>query len=111
METWIDNNTGLEWMVYERGITKRSWDEVLTYPSGSLEDESWRVPTMQDIHTVIDFSKETLLKDGVPFEGLHIWINQEKTPDQAWNVAFFDGNLYASSKINKRDLVFVRNVE
>lgn len=106
---WLDKDTNLEWFFYDmQGI----WDRAKALPAGELEDETWRVPTIAELMTIIDYTKfDPAVKKGCPLGSLLVWASDEyaNSKNHAWTVSLEDGGLYPATKTNKRDLLVVRD--
>lgn len=110
--TYIDNDSGLEWLIYPDS-GNFNWDRIHNYPSGELEDSSWRIPTWPEVMTLLVFTEVISLKEPELFGGLIIWVNHGSVFNEqdAYTASFFDGRLYPSNKKNPRVPVFVRNIQ
>jgi hypothetical protein len=55
--TVTDMKTHLVWQQRDDGMT-RTWDSAGTYCAGlSLDGEGWRLPTIKELQTIVDYSK------------------------------------------------------
>ena len=62
--TILDNVTGLEWQQVPN-TTYKTWTNALTYcsalifPAGSNSHADWRLPTVQELATLVDYNRST----------------------------------------------------
>jgi len=55
-ETWIDEETGLEWSNTSKD--QMAWQDALKYAEKlRTNDSDWRLPTISELITLIDFTK------------------------------------------------------
>lgn len=103
-DTNIDNQTLLEWQKVDDNVS-RTFDQASSYCMGLTLDEKtdWRVPTMQELETLVDRSndKDALMSTIFTVKDANYWSKNEfANQDQyqlAWHMDF-------SSQINGLDL-------
>ena len=124
----IDNVTGLQWQdnesVKKQWITDDSYsagdynntsgDTATSYCSNlSLDGGGWRLPSVEELETIIDFSKANpSVTEGV-FNFIssdYYWSSSTyiKDPLHAWNVRFSKGYSRNYYKYNERNVLCVR---
>ncbi len=97
IETWTDPDTGLVWEKQGSDQTM-SWKEALKYAE-TLGD-NWRLPTVQELLSLIDFSK---VNPACKIGNTHTLVYWSSTiyaggTYDAWHVGFYDGHVYYGYK-------------
>ena len=114
----LDNNTGLIWQ-QTISTDKYQWDDAVSYCNGlSYAGYSdWRLPTPQELLTIVDNSKEYPAIDETYFPNTpaylgYFWssttVNYTNSPDSAWCVGFREGNVI--NNFSKTASIYVRCV-
>ncbi|MBF0613746.1 MAG: DUF1566 domain-containing protein [Magnetococcales bacterium] len=114
--TVIDQLTGLVWMKNANCWGRQSW-------SGSLESmvalnngtqncsgysgthTDWRLPNIDELQSLIDYSRSSSLPAGHPFTGVqysNYWSSTSYAgnPNNAWNLSFSNGYVGTGTKTN-----------
>ena len=102
----LDKETGLVW---ERSpdITSRHWDEAISYclTKYSGKRNGWRLPTMEELSSLLDKEKYPALPSGHPFSNIqteqtqYYWTSTSSlVSNAAWSVNFLYGNSDSRSK-------------
>jgi len=115
MKTWVDEKTGLEWLVNAANFGKMSWEDAKTWcrTLGS----GWRLPELQELISIIDYSqKHPALPRDHPFENVFpgfYWSNTvDAYPESTavWGVDIDHGSVYCTNRHYKRWAWPVRTV-
>lgn len=106
--TITDNETGLIWSKKTYG--PMTWAEAM---EAVKKDGGWRMPTIQELITLINHEKYDPACDEVfgNMKGYWIWSSTTYVPSSAyaWDVNFSNGYVSSSNKTNNRYARPVRN--
>ena len=101
-DTVKDHQTGLTWQQTDDGET-RIWDAANQYCAelalGGYED--WRLPSIDEVHTIIDYSRYGPTIEPVFESRSSIYWSSTTyvdNPDDAWNVNFNSGYVIVGNK-------------
>ena len=96
----LDTRTGLEWQKDAGG--RMSWDKAMGYASSLRlgKHSDWRLPTVEELATLIDYSKEGPASSfpGMPRDYFWSSSSYSGASSNAWNVNFYSGNVYSYDK-------------
>ena len=99
----VDNNTGLQWQQIIP-TEKYSWDDAVAYCDdlGYAGKRDWRLPTINELLTIVDNSQYDPVIDTVYFHNVkpstYFWASSSiSTPSYHWYVAFATGNSFNST--------------
>ncbi len=105
--TIIDNNTALVWQKQDDGTT-RTWDDANAYCAGlSLAGTGWRLPTVLELLTIVDFGQYSPSVDATYFPNTKsssiYWssTNYVLYYDSMWVVGFFYPNSYGIARASQ----------
>ncbi len=105
-ETVTDNLTGLMWAKNANIDGTRTWNDAVDY-CNTLDYagyNDWRLPNVRELYSLIDISEHTPgLPEGNPYTGIqngYYWSSSTYafSPDYAWAVYIYYGNVDCSSK-------------
>ena len=107
IETWKDIETGLIWNKLE-SHKSMSWEEAIEYAKTLGND--WRIPTIQELITLVDFSKNNPACKIINTYSLDYWSSTIYADDTryAWNVDFYDGDISYNDKNNNFYVYYVK---
>ena len=109
-ETILDPRTGLEWQKDPAG--RMSWDEAMGYASSLRlgKHSDWRVPTIEELLSLIDFSKTGPASSfpGMPSHWFWSSSSYSGSSSYAWRVYFPDGNVFGSAKATSSNVRCIR---
>ncbi|MHA1917085.1 MAG: Lcl C-terminal domain-containing protein [Candidatus Ranarchaeia archaeon] len=92
IETWIDPETGLIWE--KQGLDQTmTWKEAIEY--AKTLGNGWRLPTIQELFSLVDFSRGNLACKNINTYLLYYWTNDMY---YTWHVCFNNGNVYYDDK-------------
>jgi hypothetical protein len=110
IETWIDEESGLEWYLYK--------DETLytfkCLPLFEDEMEGFHVASIKELMTLLDYSKDNydngVFKEGVPFKSDIFWASNgcPNSDEIGWSIDINDGRVYKAGNMNKRRVMVVK---
>ena len=111
--TVTDTKTGLIWQK-TGSEEKMTWEEALEYANhvadgGSFE---WRLPSIEELFSIVDFSRsDPSISPIFNCSSDLYWSSSTVVvgPDNAWNVGFGTGYVYAGYKTNSNYVRCVRN--
>lgn len=96
-DTVYDNSTQLTWQ--RTFATGRDWNSASSYcASLALNGTGWRLPSMKELQTIVDETREHPAIDIVAFSDLpaipNFWTSSKSldVPDKAWMVEFAFGS-------------------
>ncbi len=107
-EAVLDLETGLVWQKISDYSNRRNWYEALDYCS-NLEiggRKGWRLPTVDELETLVDSTHNPALPEGHPFTGNELssryWSSTPcaNNTDFAWQVSFSSGHVSNGDKSN-----------
>ncbi len=107
IETWIDPDTSLIWNRLESDKAM-TWNEAFEYTK-DLGD-NWRLPTVQELFSLIDFSKNNPACKIPNSHSATYWsstIYADDTND-VWYVDFYDGDTSYGDKNNNFYVYYVK---
>lgn len=113
IDTVIDNDTGLEWQRVVSG-SSYNWIDAGAYCTGlALSGAGWRLPTIQELQSIVDESRVSPADDTGAFPGTPLYHFCTSSvyagdPGYAWDVDFDDGSVINNSKSNTRRVRCVR---
>ena len=89
---WIDAQTGLEW---SRTLGEATWDNA-----GSLILDGWRLPTIAELVTIVDWSIHSPATKLPDTQSGYYWSSTSDAyyPYNAWTVRFDNGYVYDDGK-------------
>ena len=97
-----DNCTGLMWQ-QDTAPGTYTWQEALKYCEG-LDlggHDDWRLPNVRELHSIVDYGRVLPAIDPV-FGAQSDWYWSSSSsaafPDVAWDVRFYDGNVFRGSR-------------
>ena len=100
----------LQWQT-EQYQDELTWNEALEYAKNLREGgfDNWRVPTIKELISLVDYSKSNLATDLPDMEEANYWSSTSSAHNSngAWIVGFSNGYVYANSKT---DSYYVRCV-
>jgi len=103
----VDNNTGLMWQQKAVESEEHTWEEAVSYCDNLAYAGyyDWRLPTPQELLTIVDSSRIDPAADTTYFPGIpdhsFFWSSYPNAvnPDKVWGVNF-NGEIYSSSRTN-----------
>jgi len=102
-ETLTDTNTGLIWQKTVDGVG-RTWDEAIQYcnDSGLGNKSEWRLPRIDELRTIIDYTRYAPALDSKFGSGEYCWSSSTYVfcPDWAWYIWFDQGDVEYYPKLN-----------
>jgi len=113
-DTVFDNDTGLEWQRVEAGPSYTPWSDGGTHCTGlSLAGSGWRLPTIQELQTIVDEHRSAPAADSDAFPNTQTaayWSSSLAAGDSslAWNVDFYLGYVGRTNVGNKCHVRCVR---
>lgn len=115
--TVIDNVTGLMWQRQDDNVT-RDWAAVWTYCAGLTlaTFTDWRLPTKQELQTLIDYGRSNPAIDSIAFPGTEASGYWSSTSDASggglysWVVNFSNGYVNSYNEYNNSSSYYVRCV-
>jgi hypothetical protein len=115
IDTVLDNETMLTWQRYPSALLK-NWDQASAYCSNlSIDGGGWRLPTIQELQTLVDESKydPAIDTNAFPEPGFSLWsssISATIGPTYAWTISFHSGVVFDNGGFmeNNNDVRCVR---
>jgi len=114
--TVTDTKTGLMWM--KETIGPMNWNEAIEYCKSLhlAELKDWRLPTIQELFSLINFMKSNPAIDDTIFPNTvssYYWSSTTGADYavDAWRVYFHNGNVYYSGKYNAYYVRAVRTIK
>lgn len=100
----VDHKTALTWQQADDGIT-RNWQEATEYCRALVlgDKADWRLPSIAELETIIDYSRYDPAIDPVFECGLESYWSSSTVLSNlsgAWHVVFAHGNVLAATKNN-----------
>jgi hypothetical protein len=100
-KTVTDTKTGLVWQRDVPNVTK-NWSDARAWcrnNSSSLPDTGWRLPSIEELQTIVDSSVVSPAIDAAAFPNTPsdwFWTSSPwaGSSSSAWSVAFYDGDAY-----------------
>jgi hypothetical protein len=114
--TVYDAKTRLTWQRTVRSTVLYTWANAKTYCAGagaSLGGSGWRLPTVKELRTIIDYSQVNPSIDSTAFPSTPatlFWSSSPYvgSPSGAWGVAFDYGYVIGYSQFDKAGVPCVR---
>jgi hypothetical protein len=95
-DTVVDTVTTLTWQRNVQAATYYNWADAATYCGAlSLSGTGWRLPTMKELQSLVDFDTYSPAIDGVAFPATpssSFWSSTMFNPTYAWAIDFNDGS-------------------
>lgn len=115
-EMAIDNRTGLIWQdnrfVESQRVTYAQAEKLCRELRLGKHDD-WRIPTIKELHSIIDYKKyDPAILDGFSIgESSYYWSSTQYMgdPDKVWGIDFKDGTLDPNGKAYDRRVRCVRS--
>ena len=101
MKSWTYKN--IEWFYDEDG-------DLSSWKSPEQLDKGFRLPTIHEVLTLLDYDKVPLLAEEAPFSGI-VWTKHSyyKNGDLRINVSLENGQVYPATQSNRRTFLLVRD--
>jgi hypothetical protein len=99
MEKWKDKKSNIEWYY--------DLESPMTWKSTEQIDKGYRLPTVQEVLTLLDYDNDVLLDKKCPFDG-KVWTNHLGSNDLRWAVDLDTGQVYRSTKNNRRLILLIK---
>jgi len=102
---YLDTKTGLVWQAEDTGVM--TWDAAMSYAE---KLDGWRLPTIEELITIIDFSKYDPATELPGMSTGSYWgsSSSASNADNAWNVYFNGGHVSSYHKGSSRYVRCVR---
>lgn len=111
MKTTIDNTTKLEWAF---GFTIEPYDRAITYSQDELDTDEWRLPTLEEVLSIVNYDKynPAIKLEIYELEHTVVWTQTSyaRNENYIWSVDLKDGRILPKDKVNKCCVILVRSV-
>jgi len=98
-DCYWDGKTGLEWSLENYG--PMAWNDAVDFCDGL--GNGWRLPTIEELMSLIDFSKVDPATELPECRSSHYWSGSPYAYNTAyaWGVYFDDGAVYGDNKTGR----------